>query len=325
MQIDFDNVKPTKIISGYVWGEIIGRGTWGKVRQVTKLTTNDDGSDKLNMFAVKILYRSRLGKKIRNGVQLLYEEFSLVKSLLHPNVIQYYELDDTTNSDKFYLFMELCSGGTISCLGFDSEHQFSSARPNFNFSEESLNFTQGIECNTTRCCNTACLETKIQSIKLAIRQLLTGLDYLHRQNVSHHDIKNDNILLDENGNVKICDFGVAERFNSEEDCCVFFGTPAFQSPEIVSNRNGSPFDGRKADVWATGVILFNLLTGDLPYSGATVYLLMKSIEEDPVPFPNLQAYPNLDNFLKFLLEKDPGKRPTASELLNHPLFHELDN
>jgi serine/threonine protein kinase len=143
--------------------------------------------------------------------------------------------------------------------------------------------------------------------------------------VSHHDIKTENILLDAQGNVKICDFGVSEKFLPTNECCVFYGTPAFQAPEIVSNTKGNSFDGRKADVWAAGVVLFSLLTGGcLPYRGSTVYLMMRSIEEDPVPFPECTHGPDLDAFLRRVLEKDPLKRPTACEALDLPFLLEHD-
>ncbi|PJF17087.1 Protein Smok3c [Paramicrosporidium saccamoebae] len=248
-------VTAVKTINGYEWGNEIGKGTqhlrvnnyigaWGKVRMTV-------------------------------GCPSHCSEVELVQTLCHQNIIKYHELDDHTNPDKFYLFMELCASDISSAI------------------------------NT----------------KAVFKQLLEGLFYLSTQNVAHHDIKTDNILITADGVVKISDFGVSERYDPGVGCNVFFGTPAFQAPEIAKNITGDPYDGHKADVWSAGVILYQIVTGELPFTGGSVYLLIKSIDNDPVRIPSLSDK-RLRDLLTKLLAKEPENRPTAEEALQHPWFTE---
>jgi serine/threonine protein kinase len=198
-----------------------------------------------------------------------------VQSLCHRNIIKYHELDDHSNPEKFYLFMELCTSDISSTL----------------------------------------------NIKVVFKQLLEGLAYLHTHNIAHHDIKTENVLITADGVVKISDFGVSERYDPCVGCNVFFGTPAFQAPEIARNITGDPYNGHKADVWSAGVILYQMVTSELPFTGASVYLLMKSVDNDPVKIPSLSDK-CLRDFLIKLLTKEPVDRPTAKEALQHPWFTE---
>lgn len=153
-------------------------------------------------------------------------------------------------------------------------------------------------------------------IRDKFRQLLAGLVYLHSQHIAHHDIKTENILVSREGVVKISDFGVAEAFDPAEGCSVFFGTPAFQAPEVAGNTSGAPFDGAKADVWSAGVTLFFLVTQEYPFRGSSVYTLLQSIDRDPVQIPEL-ADACLTDLLHRLLQKDPLARVSAAEAYGH--------
>lgn len=231
-------------------------------------------------------------------------EFVLVSSLNHPNVITYRELDCQTNPDKVYLFMELCDGPV-------------------------LTYMPPRELGNQRRCY----------VKEVVRQLLTGLVYLASQCVAHHDVKPDNVLIRRDQTqpdcflVKLCDFGIAERFDPAMGCTNFFGSPAYQAPEIVRNSDGHPFDGAKADVWAAGVSLYQLACdGKLPFNGNSVYLIMKAIETEPLsipPFPKPakcdSSFLSRDNrlltdLLLSMLIKDPITRPSAAQALEHPWF-----
>jgi serine/threonine protein kinase len=251
-------------------------GTWGKVRKVVHVDSGEE-------CAVKIVYRSTLARKIRNGIQLFYDEFSLVRKLDHPNIIHYRELDDKSSPEKFYLFMQLCAGSLSAFLP-------SEAQP----------------------------RERVEFLRDKFRQIFTGLSYLQTQRIAHHDIKTDNILIAFDGTVKISDFGVAECYGAD-GCRIFFGTPAYQAPEIVSNVTGESFDGAKADIWSVGIILFQLLFGRLPFQGANVYLTMKAIDEETVKIPSLSDR-DLYDLLSKLLLKDPVKRLSADEALMHPWF-----
>lgn len=114
-----------------------------------------------------------------------------------------------------------------------------------------------------------------------IGQVLTGLVFAHSKNVSHRDIKPDNIMYDEQtGVVKIIDFGFG--VTSKEKLRNFCGTPSYMSPQIVTKRD---YWGSKADVWACGIILFTLLTGQLPFKSGSERELFRKIERANYSFP----------------------------------------
>lgn len=294
-----------KVVCGYQWKEVIGHGGWGKIRRVVK-TNEETGVEE--EFAVKIMYRRTLSRKILNGVELLHKEYDMVRALSHPNIIRYhFLLDDPTGTlhdkpEKLYLFMDLWAAGDISHV-CPMEH-----------TECEVYVVSPEKATMLR-----------EKAKGPLLGLLEGLKYLHSLNIAHHDIKSDNILLRSDGQVCICDFGVAEKYDPAVGCTVFWGTPAYQSPEIVGNSSGDSFAGDKADIWAVGVVLYQLVCGGmLPFVGDSVYLLMKSIEQDPVIFPECTVDPLLDSLLRNLLQKDPNVRPSASECLEHPWFASPD-
>ena len=104
-------------------------------------------------------------------------------------------------------------------------------------------------------------------------QVLSGLAYMHAKNISHRDMKPENIIYNPlTGDVKIIDFGFA--CISREKLRVFCGTPSYMSPEIVSKRE---YNGPSADIWACGIILFVLLTGTVPFKAQTEKDLFRKI------------------------------------------------
>src|SRR5689334_3159288 len=100
--------------------------------------------------------------------------------------------------------------------------------------------------------------------KKLFRQLCQGISYCHSKNIVHRDIKLENILLDENLNVKIIDFGFSLSTPLEKTLTVFCGTPSYMSPEIVSKHQ---YRGGPSDVWALGIVLYALLSGRFPFRG----------------------------------------------------------
>lgn len=104
-------------------------------------------------------------------------------------------------------------------------------------------------------------------------QVLSGLAYMHERNISHRDMKPENIIFNpRTGQVKIIDFGFA--CVSKDKLRVFCGTPSYMSPEIVAKRE---YSGPSADIWACGVILFVLLTGTVPFKATTEKELFRKI------------------------------------------------
>jgi eukaryotic-like serine/threonine-protein kinase len=139
-------------------------------------------------------------------------------------------------------------------------------------------------------------------------ETLDALDHAHAQGVVHRDIKPANLILLANGQVKIADFGIAHLEASElTQTGAVLGTPSYMSPEQFM---GQPVDGR-SDLFSCGVMLYQLLTGEKPFTGeSTTTLMYKVLREDPVPPSelNLSLAPQLDAVVKKALAKAPAQR-----------------
>jgi len=151
------------------------------------------------------------------------------------------------------------------------------------------------------------------SIVKIMSQILDALDYSHRQGVIHRDIKPANIFMLPDGSVKVGDFGIAhiEASNLTQVGAVM-GTPAYMSPEQIL---GLPVDGR-SDLFSAGVILYQFLTGERPFSGSAATTMQKVLKEDPLPPSslNVQTPLEMDAIVRKALAKRPEDRfQTASE------------
>ncbi len=144
-------------------------------------------------------------------------------------------------------------------------------------------------------------------------QILAALDYSHRQGVVHRDIKPANIFLLDDGTAKVADFGIAHVESSNlTKVGTVIGTPAYMSPEQIL---GLPVDGR-SDLFSAGVILYQLLTGERPFSGSATTIMQKVLKEIPLPPSslNVQLPAALDAVVTRALAKRPEERyQTAQE------------
>ncbi|EGW02417.1 Sperm motility kinase [Cricetulus griseus] len=108
-------------------------------------------------------------------------------------------------------------------------------------------------------------------------QLVCAVQHCHKNNIAHRDIKLDNILLDDKGNIKLCDFGLATRVTSGQGTKGFCGTLEYCAPELFSDKE---YDAKAADIWSMGVVLYAMVTVSFPFK-ANTYSDMKEEMLDP--------------------------------------------
>lgn len=146
------------------------------------------------------------------------------------------------------------------------------------------------------------------------RQIIDALNYMHSKGVIHRDIKLDNILIDLNNTIKICDFGVSKQIKKGEVIYDQCGTPAYIAPEILKNEG---FQGSAADIWSAGIVLYAMVQGRVPFFTKDVQELYLMITKNPYT-PLQKCSHELEDLIRLLLEKDPRKRITGDQILNHP-------
>ena len=211
--------------------------------------------------------------------KILYET-NLMRSLFHPSVTKILE---TFESEKYMLIiMEYISGGNLQ---------------NFVKKRRKL-------CEKTS--------------KILFRQIIQGIKYIHSKGIVHRDIKLENILLDLNNIIKICDFGVGKLIKPNtilKDQC---GTPVYMAPEILK---GEGYHGFPVDIWSAGVALYIMLSGALPFNKSKDHDLEYAIlNTNPKEIPDISQ--EAKNLLKNILEKDPKKRYTEDQILEHPWLND---
>lgn len=152
-------------------------------------------------------------------------------------------------------------------------------------------------------------------------QVVQGLLYLHEQGVIHRDIKGDNILSNKDGIVKLADFGVAKQLSKALKTHSVVGTPYWMAPEIIQmNAKQSP----ACDIWSVGCTVIELLTGTPPFFDANpMSALYKMVQQEHPPFPE-GISPELTDFLVECFQRDPSKRATAGQLLQHAWLQNFD-
>jgi len=285
--------------SNYVRGKLLGKGAYGNVYESRNPTFN-------NKVAMKIIKKNREDlDEINNDLnknenEYIKSEINILKKLSHPNIVKIYEFYESDNC--FYIINEYCKEGQL--YDYLSKNELT---------EEQL-------C-------------------VIFYQVFSGLIYLHENNILHGDLKPENILISSEEEelekkekkkkyawIKIIDFGTAKIFKKSivkgEN---IEGTLYYIAPEVFSG-NIEIYD-EKSDIWSVGIILYRALTKKYPFIGGnedeTIYSIIKKEYDDKNEL--LLRYSNeVQDLIKNLLMKDPKKRPSAKEALNHEWFKKFN-
>uniref|UniRef100_A0A1J3INY1 non-specific serine/threonine protein kinase n=1 Tax=Noccaea caerulescens TaxID=107243 RepID=A0A1J3INY1_NOCCA len=213
------------------------------------------------------------------GYEEIRGEIEMLQQCNHPNVVRY--LGSYQGEDYLWIVMEYCGGGSVADL--------------MNVTEEALEEYQ---------------------IAYICREALKGLAYLHSIFKVHRDIKGGNILLTEQGEVKLGDFGVAAQLTrTMSKRNTFIGTPHWMAPEVIQENR---YDG-KVDVWALGVSAIEMAEGLPPRSAVHPMRVLFMISIEPAPMLEDKEKWSLvfHDFVAKCLTKEPRLRPTADEMLKH--------
>ncbi|KAK8681062.1 hypothetical protein V6N13_053469 [Hibiscus sabdariffa] len=238
--------------------------------------------DSGELLAVKQVSIAANASKEKTQAQIreLEEEVKLLQNLSHPNIVRY--LGTAREDDSLNILLEFVPGGSISSL-----------LGKFGSFPESV-------------------------IRMYTKQLLLGLEYLHKNRIVHRDIKGANILVDNKGCIKLADFGASKKvveLATINGAKSMKGTPYWMAPEVIL-QTGHSFS---ADIWSVGCTIIEMATGKPPWSQqyqevAALFHIGTTKSHPPIP-EHLSV--EAKDFLSKCLQKEPELRPTASELLQH--------
>lgn len=213
-------------------------------------------------------------------------EIRIMSRLRHPNIVQLYEV--MASKSKIYFAMEYVKGGELFTKVAKGRFSEDLARKYF-------------------------------------RQLISAVGYCHSQGIYHRDLKPENLLVDENGDLKVSDFGLSAMVNVANIPTTttgllhtLCGTPAYVAPEILAKKG---YEGSKVDVWSCGVVLYVLTAGYLPFHHPNLMAMYRKIYRGEYKCPKWMSS-DLKRFLSRLLHTDPNVRITVNAILRDPWFAE---
>ena len=231
------------------------------------------------VYCIKILIkRDIFEQKLINQIN---KEISIMYNVNHPYSVKL--VNHFEDNEKLYLIMELASNGNL-----------------YNFIQKNK-------------------KDKIKNmdlIKKLIIQTIEIIKYLHSLNIIYRDIKPENILLDKDYNVKLCDYGWATYFTPGKFLTVYCGTPEYVSPEMLKKY---PYN-EKIDIWGIGVLIFELVFGYAPFSSNFNEDRYNNIKSGKIKWPDdlNEEYQKIKDLIEKILKVNPNDRISLNDIENHP-------
>lgn len=237
-------------------------------------------------FATHVATNIKVAFKTYEKIKLLdsnkkknvIREIEILEMLNHKNIVKFIETIETNR--QLHIVMEYISGCSL--------HGYLKRKSNRRLDE--------------------------QEAKRLILQIVSALEYCHNKHIAHRDIKLENLLLDEKGDIKIIDFGFSTCMKIDVKTKIFCGTPSYMAPEIVSRKE---YLGAPVDIWALGVIIFVFLTGTFPFRGMNDHELYRKIQTNSYTVPQYVSR-GASSLISRILKNDPNLRPSAGEILKDP-------
>jgi len=226
--------------------------------------------------AIKILNRRKI--KSMEMEEKVKREIKILRLFMHPHIIRLYEVIDTPAD--IYFVMEYVKSGEL-----------------FDYIVEKGRLQE-------------------EEARRFFQQIISGVEYCHRNMVVHRDLKPENLLLDSKWNVKIADFGLSNVMRDGHFLKTSCGSPNYAAPEVIS---GKLYAGPEVDVWSCGVILYALLCGTLPFDDENIPNLFKKIKSGIYTLPS-HLSPLARDLIPRILVVDPMKRITIREIREHSWF-----
>lgn len=252
-----------------------------------KLAWAEDDNGVKKQYAVKLLRQDKFVGIDESQKIKVYHEINALQACRHPHIIR---LENVLRNENYIgIILAYASGGDM----FTQIH------------------------------NNGPLEERCAQKLFA--QLVSGVNYLHQKGIVHRDLKLENLLLDSNQNILISDFGFANSFRTKNGFQLMktsCGSPCYAAPEVVHSNHS--YDGRKADIWSLGVILFTFVAGYLPFDddpenpeSEDIQLLYRYITTTPLKFPD-SVRSQARDLLRMILVQDPERRAKMPDIMAHP-------
>jgi 5'-AMP-activated protein kinase catalytic alpha subunit len=206
-------------------------------------------------------------------------EIKILKVLRHSNIVHLYSVNQTSNS--IYLVMEYVAGKEL-----------------FDY---------------------IILKKRLQEMEACkfYQQILSGIEYLSKIRIVHRDLKPENLLLDQDKNIKIVDFGLSNMYPNNELLSTACGSPCYAAPEMI---DGKKYIGYLVDIWSSGIVLYAMLCGYLPFEDSDNDILYSKILSGKFNIPNFVSEPAKD-ILRKILNVNPEKRYNIAQIKKHPWFN----